>query len=92
VTTGSRAYVPALDGVRGLAIALVLLCHLTGFGGPHAFNGWINYLCWYGWIGVDLFFVLSGFLITGILIDSRGGERGGDPILSTGRSFEPGGC
>ncbi len=50
--------VPALDGLRGLAIALVLVSHITHF---HA-----------GWIGVDLFFVLSGYLITGILLRSRG--------------------
>ena len=51
---------PALDGVRGLAIALVVASHVTTW--PPATQGWI---------GVDLFFVLSGFLITGILADSR---------------------
>jgi peptidoglycan/LPS O-acetylase OafA/YrhL len=65
------AHVPVLDGIRGLAILLVLVTHLTAFGGTHAFDVWFNYLAWYGWIGVDLFFVLSGYLITGILLDSR---------------------
>jgi peptidoglycan/LPS O-acetylase OafA/YrhL len=57
----SKAHLPQLDGIRGLAIILVLLNHLYTFV-PLAIIGWI---------GVDLFFVLSGFLITGILIDSR---------------------
>ncbi len=64
-------HVPVLDGVRGVAIGLVLANHLTAFGGPHAIDQWWNYLAWWGWIGVDLFFVLSGYLITGILLDAR---------------------
>lgn len=62
-----RGAIPALDGVRGLAILLVLLFHCCQpILGPLAFLGEL------GWIGVDLFFVLSGFLITGILLDKRG--------------------
>jgi len=59
----SRHHLPALDGLRGLAIILVLLCHL-GIYGPRA--------VWHhtegGIVGVDLFFVLSGFLITSLLL------------------------
>lgn len=51
-------HVPALDGLRGIAIAAVIIHHqLTAFSLPG------------GFLGVDLFFVLSGFLITGLLAD-----------------------
>jgi peptidoglycan/LPS O-acetylase OafA/YrhL len=57
-------HVPALDGVRGTAILLVLLFH---FPAPVA---WLRPFTSAGWCGVDLFFVLSGYLITGILYAS----------------------
>ena len=53
----NRNFYPALDGLRAIAF-LMVFCH-------HYLQ-----LPW-GWTGVDLFFVLSGFLITGILFDSR---------------------
>jgi peptidoglycan/LPS O-acetylase OafA/YrhL len=66
---------PALDGLRGIAILLVLA---HGFdviqtrGGPgHGLDIALDV----GWIGVQLFFVLSGFLITGILLDTRSSPR-----------------
>src|SRR5690606_28281082 len=67
----SRTYYLPLDGVRGLAVLAVMLLHFTLFvpmdGAERFLNGWLQT----GWIGVDLFFVLSGFLITGILMDTR---------------------
>jgi peptidoglycan/LPS O-acetylase OafA/YrhL len=68
-------HIRALDGVRGLAIALVLLIHLLQSNDKPTGSLLINVILKVkqtGWIGVDLFFALSGFLITGILIDSLG--------------------
>jgi peptidoglycan/LPS O-acetylase OafA/YrhL len=60
---------PEIDGLRALAVSLVILCHLqiTGFSG--------------GYVGVDIFFVISGFLITNLLINEyqsnlASGQRG----------------
>ena len=61
---------PALDAVRGVAILLVILHNQTGrYPSLHLQQIFAN-----GWMGVDLFFVLSGFLITGILLDARESE------------------
>jgi hypothetical protein len=66
---------PALDGVRGIAILLVLFHHFTVFDPITGVGAWLGFAALLGWCGVDLFFVLSGFLITGILIDARGSSR-----------------
>jgi peptidoglycan/LPS O-acetylase OafA/YrhL len=65
------AHIPQLDGIRGLAILLVMLCH--GSAILRDFN--VSRYLEYGWVGVDLFFVLSGFLITQILLTSSGQPR-----------------
>jgi peptidoglycan/LPS O-acetylase OafA/YrhL len=71
-----RGHVPVLDGVRGLAV-LLLLSHqlvldvLPEQGVPAAAR-LLERLMQPGWIGVQLFFALSGFLITGVLLDSKG--------------------
>jgi peptidoglycan/LPS O-acetylase OafA/YrhL len=65
---------PELDSARGLAILLVLLYHgiAPPVSGDLSPGGRVLLeISRRGWVGVDLFFVLSGFLITGILIDSR---------------------
>ena len=68
----SLQHIPSLDGVRGLAIALVLVNHLL-WSSPLAGSRLLDFVIKIraaSWVGVDLFFTLSGFLITGILFDT----------------------
>ena len=74
VQQAQAKHLPPLDGLRGVAILMVLLFHVWrvpggGVSGPvsHAIENFASI----GWTGVELFFVLSGFLITGILLDAR---------------------
>ncbi len=71
-----RPVMPELDSLRGVAILLVLFFH--GFDSPSVVWSQLSVpervfftACLGGWTGVYLFFVLSGFLITGILLDSK---------------------
>ncbi|MDA0587486.1 MAG: acyltransferase [Planctomycetota bacterium] len=68
----SDGHIAALDGVRGVAILMVFGWHsgllLNGSGWGE--RVWLG-MCSIGWAGVDLFFVLSGFLISTILIQTR---------------------
>ncbi len=57
----NKKFYPALDGLRGTAVLMVFLQHYVN----------MIYVAHWGWAGVDVFFVLSGFLITGILYDTR---------------------
>jgi len=64
-----RPFYPALNGLRGCAILMVFVAHYGNTTpGLHRISNW-------GSVGVDLFFVLSGFLITGILFDTLHDER-----------------
>jgi peptidoglycan/LPS O-acetylase OafA/YrhL len=65
------AHEPALDGLRGLAVAAVFVFHLDRIDG--------------GFLGVDLFFVLSGFLITSLLLTEHGGRGTLDLVRFWGR-------
>lgn len=83
VTGESQAFalnqrIPELDGLRGFAILLVLFFHCLSLPiaelrpNPLAY---VKYATRLTWTGVDLFFVLSGFLIGGILVDARDSPR-----------------
>jgi peptidoglycan/LPS O-acetylase OafA/YrhL len=64
-------YLPELDGLRGLAILWVVLYHCN----PRLEGTWIHYVSIWGWSGVILFFILSGFLITSNLLATRDKPR-----------------
>ena len=61
----NKRHYAGLDGLRGVAILMVLLEHYVVVAPAYR----------WGWIGVRIFFVLSGFLITGILYDTRNADR-----------------
>lgn len=68
--------IPELDGVRAIAIWMVIVSHvLKGWDNPPGALAFVprpvSVILGHGWLGVDLFFMLSGFLITGILLESK---------------------
>src|SRR4051794_25597664 len=69
-----RGYVPGLDGLRGLFAVLIVLFHIQILGGVGSV--WLPG----GAIGVDVFFAISGFLITDLLLKER--DRHGDISMS----------
>ncbi len=64
----AKGFIAELDGLRGIAILLVIVHRFW----PRSGTGVWADAAGAGWIGVDLFFVISGFLIAGILLDTRG--------------------
>lgn len=74
----SSKRIPELDGLRGCAILLVMVCHYIANADHRPLGLFIHRALsglTAGWSGVDLFFVLSGFLIGGILLESRSSPR-----------------
>jgi peptidoglycan/LPS O-acetylase OafA/YrhL len=68
----SQLHVPPLDGLRGIAVLLVMFSHFAGSMVVLGLNSPGLAPFRIGWCGVDVFFALSGFLITGILLDTKG--------------------
>ena len=71
----SPTRLPAIDSLRGVAILLVIVTHF-GFVALESYTltgvpALLRRAASYGWVGVDLFFVLSGFLITSLLLERR---------------------
>ena len=74
----SSRRIPELDGLRGLAVLGVVLFHYfssSNFGARGTALGYFVKIFGLGWTGVDLFFILSGFLIGGILLETRESPR-----------------
>lgn len=66
-----QGHIPVLDGLRGIAILMVVVFHTTRLRATAPADDLYFMFGRSAWIGVDLFFVLSGFLITGILYDTK---------------------
>ena len=66
-----------LDGFRGIAVLIVVLCHFNSLLRSPRTIAWkmLERTLDSGWVGVDIFFVLSGFLITSILLDDHDWKR-----------------
>ncbi|MEO8017825.1 MAG: acyltransferase [Pseudomonadota bacterium] len=71
----AQAHIPALDGLRAIAILLVIPHNADIFSNSAAWLWPVALLAHAGWIGVQLFFVLSGFLITRNLLAARGNDH-----------------
>lgn len=67
----SGGRIPSLDGLRGISILLVTVCHIPAMAGAESLSAMRPYLV-HGNLGVDVFFVISGFLITHLLLSEQG--------------------
>lgn len=75
------SHIASLDGLRGLAVILVLMFHFSWSFPEHTgLTATIKHYLWSGWMGVDMFFVLSGYLITRGLVK--------DSVYSTGKRLK----
>jgi len=70
-----RMRFPALDGVRAVAVLMVFAFHYGGGAHRGPLLKVADAIRLQGWAGVDVFFALSGFLITGVLYDTRHDSR-----------------
>jgi peptidoglycan/LPS O-acetylase OafA/YrhL len=69
---GESRHIPGLDGIRGLAILTVITYHAArNLAYVSSHEQIVQGMVGAGWISVDVFFVLSGFLITGVLLDAK---------------------
>ena len=68
----ASGHLPALDGLRAIAVLLVIAHNADSFTATHGWNAIAVLPSRMGWIGVQLFFVLSGFLITRGLLERKG--------------------
>ena len=77
--TEQRQRIAELDGIRGLAILMVLFWHYFGdppkYLTPDTFVSYLMIATRLFWSGVDLFFILSGYLICGIILDNHSKQR-----------------
>jgi peptidoglycan/LPS O-acetylase OafA/YrhL len=64
----STRKIPSLDGLRAISLMMVIVAHLTG---TRYFPRWLEFTSMYGNVGVRTFFVISGFLITSILLAEK---------------------
>ncbi len=69
--TEAIKHIPALDGIRGIAVLFILIYHCSDFRAANIVDDYFFMFTHSMWVGVDLFFVLSGFLITSILISTK---------------------
>src|SRR5687767_3808258 len=77
----NRFYMPQLDALRAFAVFLVIISHW--FSREHIVNRYTDN----GTLGVTLFFVLSGYLITGILLKNKNSIEQGGSIKSALKTF-----
>jgi len=87
--TSTGMFIPVIDGLRFIAISSVFLYHLCGYvevkvfgvaAGDLRMNDWLGLLLDRGWFGVNLFFVLSGFIIAIPFASHRLGPNGGERV------------
>jgi peptidoglycan/LPS O-acetylase OafA/YrhL len=81
----NSSYYVQLDALRAIAVAMVIYSHWSGYHG----NMWLDNSAWFnGETGVQLFFVISGFLITGILLDEKhNSEARNQPVQQLMKTF-----